>query len=86
MKKSESSSWHLDSACSRQLTLERNVFVGRLAESSIKIECANGDYLLVKGERKIRLSCLKENGSASLTTINDVLYVSGAKANLLSLG
>ena len=82
----KSSSWHLDSACSRHLTSERNVFIGRLEESSTKIECANGNYLLAKGVGKIRLSCLKEDGSASSTTINDVLYVPEAKANLLSLG
>ena len=35
---------------------------------------------------KTRLPCLKEDGSASSTTINDVLYVPEAKANLLSLG
>lgn len=55
-------------------------------ESSTKIECANGDYLFAKGVGKIRLSCVKEDGSASSTTINDVLYVPEAKANLLSPG
>ncbi len=62
------------------------MFVGRLTESSTRIECVNGNYLTAKDVRRIKLSCLKENGSASSTTINDVLYVLEAKANLLSLG
>lgn len=57
-----------------------------LADSSTKIECANGDYLLAKGIGKIRLSCLNEDGSGSSTTINYVLYVPETKLNLLSLG
>ena len=69
--KSESSSWHLDSAYSRHLTSEQNVFIGRLAESSTKIECANGDYLLAKREGKIRLSCLKEDGNRYMWTATD---------------
>ncbi len=86
IQKSKSSSGHLDSVCSRRLTSERNVFVGRLEEFSTKIECANVDYFLAQREGKIRLSCLKEDGSASSTTINDVSYIPEAKANLLSLG
>ena len=45
-------------------------------------------WKLLFGQRcwKIRLSCLKEDGSKSSTTINDVLYVPEAKTNLLSLG
>lgn len=82
----ESQSWHLDSACSRHLTSDRNVFIGKLDEASTKIECANGNFLLAQGVGKIKLSCLKEDGSSSSTTINDVLYVPNAKANLLSLG
>ena len=62
------------------------MFVGRLTESSIRIECANGNNLTARSVGKIKLSCLKEDGSASSTTINDVLYLPKAKANLLSLG
>lgn len=47
-----------------------------LADSSTKIEYANGDYLF----------CLNEDGSGSSTTINYVLYVPETKLNLLSLG
>ena len=86
LRKSESQSWHLDSVCSRHLTSEKHVFVGHLTESLTKIECANGNYLTTKGIGKIKRSCLKENGSASSTTINDVLNVLEAKANLLFLG
>ncbi len=86
LRESESRSWHLDSACSRYLTSEKTVFVRRLTESSTRIECANGNYLTAKGVGKIKLSCLKEDGSASSNTINDVLYIPEAKANLLSLG
>lgn len=32
----KSSSWHLDSACSRHLTSEKNVFVGQITKSSAK--------------------------------------------------
>ncbi len=62
------------------------MFVGRLTESLTKIECANGKYLTAKGVREIKLSCSKEDSSESSTTINDVLYIPEAKANLLSLG
>ena len=86
LRKNKFQSWHFDSACSRHLTSEKSVFVGRPIESSTKIECANSNYLTTKGVRKIKLSCLKEDGLASSITINDVLYVSEAKANLLSLG
>ena len=61
------------------------MFVGRLTESLTRIEFANGNYLPAKGVGKIKLSCLKDNGSASSTTINAVLYIPEAKANLLSL-
>lgn len=37
-------------------------------------------------QKKNRLLCLKENGFASSTTINAVLYIPKAKANLLFLG
>ncbi len=62
------------------------MFVGRLTESLTRIDYANGNYLTAKGVGKIKLSSLKEDGSASSTTINDVLYVPEAKANLLFLG
>ena len=62
------------------------MFVRRLTEFLTKIECANGNYLTAKGVGEIKLSCSKKYGSESSTTINDVLYISEAKANLLSLG
>lgn len=68
------------------MTLEKNIFIDHLTKSSTKIECANGDYLLAKGVGKIRLSCLKKDDSLSIITINDVIYVLKAKANMLSLG
>ena len=86
LQESKSQSWHLDSACSLHLTSEKTVFVGRWIESLTRIECANGNYLTAKGVGEIKLLCLKEDGSASSTMINDVLYVPEAKANLLSLG
>ena len=82
----KSSSWHLDSVYSWHFTLEQNVFIGRLKKSSTKIEYANRNYFLAKVVGKIKLSCLKKNGSASSTTINNVLYIPKAKANLLFLG
>ncbi len=87
LRKSDCSSWHLDNACSRTyLNSEKRVFVKRLTESLTRIKGANGNYFTAQGVGKIKLSCLKEDGSASSTTINDVLYISKAKANLLSLG
>lgn len=59
--------------------------VDHLAKLEIKIEYANGDHFLAKGIKKIRLSYLKKYGSTSLITINDILYIPEAKANLLSL-
>ncbi len=61
------------------------MFVGRLKEFLTKIELANSNHLTTKGVRKMKLSCLKEDGSALLTTINDILYVPEVKANLFSL-
>ena len=86
LRKSESQSWHLDSACSRHLSFEKNVFVGNLTESSTGIECANGNHPTAKGIGNIKLSCLNEDSLESLATINDVLDLPKAKANLLSLG
>ena len=62
------------------------MFISHLTKSLAKIEYANRNHLLAKGVGKIRLSCLKKNGFASITVINDVLYIPEAKANLLSLG
>ena len=86
LQKSESQSWHLDSACSRHLTFEKNVFVGNLTESSTGIECANGNHPTAKSIGNIKLSCLNEDSLESLAAINDVLDLPEAKANLLSLG
>ena len=86
LQKSESLSWYLNNACLRYLILEQNAFVSHLAEFTIKIKCANRDYLLAKDVEKIRLSCLKEDGFTSSKTINDVLYIPEAKKNLLFLG
>lgn len=65
----KSLSWHLDSAYSQHLTSEKNVFIDQITKSSAKIECANRDYLLAQGVEKIRLLCLKEDGSPSSTII-----------------
>ena len=73
LQKSKSQSWHLDSTCSRHLTSEKNVFVGRLTESLTKIEYANGNYPTAKDVWRIKLSCLKEDGPESSITIDDVL-------------
>ncbi len=73
LQKSKSQSWHLDSACLRHLTGEKNVFVRRLTEFLTKIECTNSNQLTAKGLVKIKLSCLKENGSESSAKIHDVL-------------
>ena len=56
----KSLSWYFDSTCSQHLTFERNIFICHLVESSTKIECANRNYFLAKGIRKIRLLCLKK--------------------------
>ncbi len=61
-------------------------FFGQITKSLTKIEYANGDNLLAQSVEKIRLSYLKEDGSPSTITINDILYVPKAKVNLLSLG
>lgn len=66
LRKSESQSWHLDGACSRHLTSEKNVCVGRLTESLTKIESTNDNYLTAKVVGKIKLYCLKENGSLGI--------------------
>ena len=86
LRKSESQSWHLDSACSGPLTFEKNVFVGNLTESSTGIEYANGNHPTTKGIGNIKLSCLDKDSSESPAIINDVLDLPEAKANLLSLG
>ncbi len=41
---------------------------------------------MAKREKQIRLPCLKEDDSASSSTINDNLYFPEVKVNLLSLG
>ena len=86
LRESESRTWHLDNTCSWYLISKKIVFVRCLTESLTRIEYANGNYLTAKGVGKIKLSCLKEDSLASLTMINDVVYIPEAKANLLSLG
>ena len=62
------------------------MFVGNLIESLTGIECANGNHPTAKDIENIKLSCLNEDSLELLATINDILDLPKAKANLLSLG
>ncbi len=74
------------SALSQYLISEQFVFVVCLAGSLTKIEYTNKDHLLAKSVRKIRLFCLKKDGSVSSTNINEVVNFPDVKANLFFLG
>ncbi len=86
LKKNKSLSSNLDIVFLQDLIWKWNIVVDRLAKRSIKIEYEDWYYLLAKKEKKIRLSCLKEDSSTSSTTINDILYFSKYKIHLLFLG
>lgn len=76
---------HINSTYLQYLISKQNKFVDCLAKFSTKIECTNRNYFLAKKEGKIRLLNLKKDNSALSSTINNILYVSKAKTNLLSL-
>lgn len=86
LQKSKSQSWYLDSAFSQHLTSEKKMFVASWTESLTKIEWANVDYLTAHNVRKTKILCFKEDSSESSITINNVLYLPKARANLFFQG
>lgn len=62
------------------------MFVASWTESLTKIEWANGDYLTAHNVRKTKILCFKEDSSESSITINNVLYLPKARANLFFQG
>ena len=78
--------WYLDTACSRHMTNEKDLFIGKLQPNATKLECANGEILTSGGIGSVRLSCMDENRNPLTTRVDDVLYSPQAHSNLMSLG
>ncbi len=65
---------YLDTACSRHMTNEKDLLIGKLQPNATKLECANGKILASGGIGSVRLSCMDENRNPLTTRVDDVLY------------
>lgn len=57
-----------------------------MTESLTKIKCIDSNYPIFKDIKYIKLLCLNKDSLKLLITINIILNLSKAKANLLFLG
>ena len=82
----ETGPWYLDTACSRHMTNEKDLFIRKPQLNAIKLECVNRQILISKRIGSVRIFCMDENRNPLTTRVDDVLYSPQAYSNLMSLG
>lgn len=68
------------------MTNEKDLFIAKFQPNATKLEYANREILISRGIGFVYLSCMDENSNPLTTHIDDVLYLSQAHSNLISLG
>lgn len=79
-------SWYLYMACSRHMTNEKDLFIGKLQPNTTKLECANRQILISGRIFSMYPSCMNENRNPLTTSVNDVLYLPQVYSYLMLLG
>ncbi|KAG6687380.1 hypothetical protein I3842_11G068300 [Carya illinoinensis] len=77
LKAMDISTWYLDSACSRHMSEEKELFKKIESTNGGSITFGDGSTTTVEGKGSVDVS--------SLPTLHNVLFVNGRKANLLSI-
>lgn len=68
--------WYLDTTCSKYMTNEKKLFIGKLQPNVTKLEYANKKFLIFARITSVYLSCMNENKNPLTTYIYDILYLS----------
>lgn len=64
---------YLDTLCSRHMTNIKDLFIGKLQPSAIKLECANRQIFISEGIGFVCLSCMNDNRNSLPIHIDNIL-------------